>query len=406
MPIADRHRTKKLTVLSAFTGAGGLDVGLEAAGFRPVACIEQDSVACETIAANRPDWPVPTPRNIQSLLPELTPRALRIRRRSLHMLAGGPPCQPFSKAAQWAPGAGRGLRDPRSDCLIAFFELVRRFLPATFFIENVPGFVQGRRSALPFIEAALGRINEKEKTAYEIHCRILNAADFGVPQRRERAILVARRDGKSWTWPSPTHRDSPCRAWDAIGDLKPSNGGPPSGFWGELLSSVPEGWNYQWFTEGGDGRKLFGYRTKYWSFLLKLAKSQPAWTLPAHPGPATGPFHWDNRRLTAKEMLRLQSFPASWKVCGTYADQVRQIGNATPPLLAEVIGREIAQQAFGVSFGRPPRLQIRRKRDVPRPRRATPVRKKKYLVLEGSHAPHPGTGKGPRPVLKEAPARV
>ena len=197
MPIADRHRTKKLTVLSAFTGAGGLDVGLEAAGFRPVACIEQDSVACETIAANRPDWPVPTPRNIQSLLPELTPRALRIRRRSLHMLAGGPPCQPFSKAAQWAPGAGRGLRDPRSDCLIAFFELVRRFLPATFFIENVPGFVQGRRSALPFIEAVLGRINEKEKTAYEIHCRILNAADFGVPQRRERAILVPGAMGRA-----------------------------------------------------------------------------------------------------------------------------------------------------------------------------------------------------------------
>ena len=138
------------------------------------------------------------------------------------------------------------------------------------------GFAQGSRSALPFLERRLADINLKHKTKYALHWRVLNAADYGVPQRRRRAILVARRDGESSSWPDPTHDHEPCRSWDAIGDLKPANGGPPPGEWGALLKSIPEGWNYQWLTEKGKGRRLFGYRTKFWSFLLKLSKNQPS----------------------------------------------------------------------------------------------------------------------------------
>src|SRR4029079_12045835 len=129
--------------------------------------------------------------------------------------------------------------------------------------------------------------------------------------------------------------------WDAIGCEEFSEPvAQATGKWADLLASIPEGKNYLWHTNRGGGHQLFGYRTRYWSFLLKLAKDEPSWTLPAHPGPATGPFHWDNRPLSVAEMLSLQSFPAAWRVEGERrADHVTQIGNATPPLLAELLGR-------------------------------------------------------------------
>ena len=393
-----------LTLLSAFSGAGGLDLGLEAAGFTPVACIEHNATAVATLKRNRPDWPVSEPEDIEDALVRLTPNAVCLRRLQLDLLAGGPPCQPFSKAAQWAQSSRRGLDDPRGACVEAFVELADRFLPAVILIENVQGFAQGSQSALTFLERRLAEVNLKHKTKYALHWRVMNAADYGVPQRRRRAILVARRDGGSWSWPDPTHDHKPCRSWDAIGGLKPTNGGPPPGEWGELLQSIPEGWNYQWLTEKGKGRRLFGYRTKFWSFLLKLSKNQPSWTLSANPAQNAGPFHWDNRRLTAKEMARLQSFPASWRFEGDYAQQVKQIGNATPPLFAEVIGRAIGEQVFGVEYPSRPKLRIRRKRRVEKNRRTRPVAKK-YLHLEGRHAAHPGTGRGPRPVKLSSDSR-
>ena len=95
------------------------------------------------------------------------------------------------------------------------------------------------------------------------------------------------------------------------------------------------------------GLPLFGYRCKFWSFLLKLAKNQPSWTLPANPGPSTGPFHWSNRPLSIREMLRLQTFPASWKLPDvSRVTKVRLVGNATPPLLTEILGRSIGAQLF------------------------------------------------------------
>jgi DNA (cytosine-5)-methyltransferase 1 len=187
------------------------------------------------------------------------------------------------------------------------------------------------------------------------------------------------------------------RAWDAIGGLELDEIPEMRGRFADLLPSIPEGRNYQHFTPEEEGtRSLFGYRTRYWSFLLKLAKDEPAWTLAANPGPSTGPFHWDNRPLAIAEMLRLQTFPADWYVSGDRWRQVRQVGNATPPLLAEQFGREIGRQLYGRRYTGPPRLQIRRRSHVPpreRPRRVP----KSFLDLERDHAAHPGAGKGPRP---------
>ena len=138
------------TLLSAFTGAGGLDLGLEAAGFTPVACIERDATAVATLKRNRPDWTVSEPEDIEDALVRLTPNAVGLRRLQLDLLAGGPPCQPSSKAAQWAHSSRRGLDDPRGDCVEAFVELADRFLPAVILIENVQGFGSIRVSQCHF----------------------------------------------------------------------------------------------------------------------------------------------------------------------------------------------------------------------------------------------------------------
>jgi len=392
------RRGDRLTVLSAFTGLGGLDLGLEAAGFEHVGCIEKDETARRSLKQNRGDsWHLLEPSDISLLARSLTPEQLGLEPRELSLLAGGPPCQPFSKAAQWSASARTGLEDVRSHCLRDFLRLAEIFLPKVVLIENVAGFVQGPVSALAEVEEALEGINKRQGTRYKAHHRIVDAADYGVAQHRKRAIIIMSREGQAPTWPQATHAADPLRAWDAIGHLDVKDPPKALGKWADLLPSIPEGENYLWHTRSGGGRQLFGYRTRFWSFLLKLAKDQPSWTLPAQPGPSTGPFHWDNRPLTIPELLCLQSFKADWLVEGGYREQVRQVGNATPPRLAEIIGRAVASRYFDVSFSRQ-RLHhhIARAETVPEPAPTQPVAAK-YLDLEKDHADHPGAGKGPKP---------
>ncbi len=389
-----RRRDSRLTVLSAFTGAGGLDVGLEHAGFRTIACIENNAQARRTIQLNRSNWNLFEAGDIAAVTKGLAPSNLGLRKRQLSILAGGPPCQPFSKAAQWARGRRAGLADPRAKCLAAFLSLADRFLPRVILIENVPGFARGKTSAIPYIKAVLRRINREHGTRYRLESRILNAADYGVPQRRERAILIARRDGKAVAWPSPSHKGRPVRVYDALHAVRSGPTPKAKGQWAGLLPAIPEGMNYLYHTEAGGGLPLFGARRRYWSFLLKLAKDKPAWTIPAQPGPATGPFHWRNRPLSVPELLRLQTFPTTWRVAGNRNAQVRQIGNATPPLLAEVVGRAIGASMFQRQYDKRVRLGISRRRSIPRPSVTTPV-PRKYHKLKGKQTAHPGEGKGP-----------
>jgi len=193
----------------------------------------------------------------------------------------------------------------------------------------------------------------------------------------------------------------PCRtAWDAIGDLE--NPEDPSlaakGIWGDLLPSIPEGHNYLWHTERGGGLPLFGWRTRYWSFLLKLKKNAPSWTIQAQPGSATGPFHWKNRRLSVAEMCRIQTFPDNIHFdCGRTEIQ-RMVGNAVPSLLAEVLAKSIRAQLLG---GRKTEaLKLLRSHAIAP--RAIPIRPvpQKYYKLIGDHSAHPGEGKGPGKVKK------
>src|SRR5262249_29681965 len=155
----------------------------------------------------------------------------------------------------------------------------------------------------------------------------------------------------------------------------------------------PEGENYQWHTNRKGGLPLFGWRRRFWSFLLKLAKNMPSWTIQAQPGPAIGPFHWNNRRLSVPELAALQTFPLGYRFVGSPVSTQKQLGTAVPCLLAEILAREILRQCFGVRVNEDPRLAVRRQRPIPPPEPVQPV-PQKFLHLVGEHQAHPGTGKG------------
>lgn len=391
--------TGGLTVLSTFSGAGGLDLGLECAGFCSVGCLETDEHARLTLRLNRPGWTLLEPADVVEAGRRLEPSVVGLRPRELDLLAGGPPCQPFSKAAQWTSRARVGMADDRGQAVLGMLDLLETFLPRALLIENVAGFLRGPVSAAGAIDARLEEINQRQGTQYRLAHEIVDAAAYGVPQRRQRAIALALRDGLAPALPAPTHQHEPITAWDALHDVELGEMPEVVGTFVDLLPSIPEGGNYLWHTDRGGGEPLFGYRTRYWSFLLKLARDRPSWTLPASPGPSTGPFHWDNRPLAVSEMLRLQSFPADWELAGDRRAQTRLVGNATPPLLGEVMGRLLhneLQPETAQELPERPRLRIERGSRPPAPRTPRPVPARHQRRI-GTHEPHGGTGKGPAP---------
>lgn len=372
-----------------------MDLGLEAAGFRSVGCLEVEHDAQLSLKANRGDlWPLLGDGDVSGAGAHLTSGDLSLRHGELDLLAGGPPCQPFSKAAQWSATSRLGTADPRSKCLDGFLGLAMRLSPKVILIENVPGYLRGPASMLRELETQVSLLSRVTDQCYELDWRIVDAVDYGVPQHRRRAIVMISRCGLiPWPQSQQYHRTS----WDAIGGPPEDHVVPTAqGKWAALLPTIPEGQNYQWHTDRGGGHCLFGYRTRYSSFLKKLDRGRPSPTLAANPGPAVGPFHWDNRPLSGWEMLRLQTFPGFWRVEGNGRSVVRQIGNATPPLMAETIGVQIAEHLGEVP--KEARTYIIPDRGIPTRRSqvlaALPTQ---YQSLVGDYPPHPGTGKGPRP---------
>lgn len=387
-------RRSRPTAIGLFSGAGGLDLGLQTAGFRIALAVERDAVCCETLRSNY-NWMIEQ-KDLEELEPRQILRGAKLHKRQIDLVAAGPPCQPFSKSANWSPNGARGMRDPRASTLRNLMTIVGYALPRCVLIENVEGF---RGRGLHFVLARFRRINRATGSKYRPIWRVLNAADYGVPQTRRRFFLVAFRDGLEFHFPEPTHEGAPITCWDAIGSLAKKKRGDLAlkGRWANLLPSIPEGKNYLWHTNRGGGDRLFGWRTKYWSFLLKLAKNEPAWTIPAHPAQNAGPFHWRNRQLRTSEMLRLQTFPRDTLIAGTRADRQRQIGNAVPPLLGEILGRALIAALRGKSVSKKPcKLAIPRRGASPRP---SPARSsnREYLHMIGPHEDHPGTGQGPAP---------
>lgn len=406
-----------LKVISLFSGIGGLDFGFEEAGFETRVALELDKFACRTIALNRPRWAVIEGDINQVPSPVILDRA-GLKVGEADVLIGGPPCQPFSKSSYWVRGDSLRLDDPRADTLAGYLRVLRDTQPRAFLLENVGGLAfAGKDEGLRHLLDGIRQVNAECGTNYQPSVRLVRCVEHGVPQNRERVFLIGSRDGRAFHFPEPTHCerieqernlfDSPIEpyrtTWDAIGDLSEPNdseGLRVGGKWGDLLPSIPEGQNYLWHTPRMEGMALFGWRTRYWSFLLKLSKRLPSWTIQAQPGSAIGPFHWKSRKLTFEEMCRIQTFPDGLRIDVGRTEMQRMLGNAVPSLIAEILALEIRRQLLDAPLDRGPRLLPPRRKSIPPPERLTTV-PMKYHAMIGNHAEHPGTGKG-RQAVKRA----
>lgn len=353
----------RLKVISLFTGAGGLDYGIEAAGFDTAVAIEMDKWCCETLRYNR-EWPVIEDK-IENVDSDTILKTAKLKRGEAGLLIGGPPCQPFSKSGYWRDGDAKRLDDPRANTLNQYMRVLEDTLPHAFILENVFGLAyKGKDEGLRYLENTINEINNRNKVNYTFKWQVINTAHFGVSQIRERVFIIGSRDGYEFEFPKqrffPKEECNPIdelqgktfrTAWDAIGDLVPEgeshHESEVGGKWGALLPSIPPGENYLWHTERGGGQPIFKWRSRYWSFLLKLHPDKPSWTIQAQPGTAIGPFHWNNRRLTMREMARIQTFPDDVEVLGGNSNVQKQIGNAVPSAIGELLGKEIRRQFFG-----------------------------------------------------------
>ena len=203
--------------------------------------------------------------------------------------------------------------------------------------------------------------DQSEKLGYNISHKVINCANYGIPQIRQRFICVGfKKNLGEFVFPEETHanpeknNDLFLKPWihceQAIGDLNFVNKNEdnitiPGAKHNHLLKLVPPGDNYLFFTKKrGHKKPLFKWRSRYWSFLLKLSPKKPSWTIQASFSNHMGPFHWKNRFLKISEIKRIQTFPDNYKLSGNFNEQWKQVGNAVPPLLAKIIAKSIKKQ--------------------------------------------------------------
>ena len=214
----NRKNNNSPKVISLFTGAGGFDIGFERAGFSIAVAVEADPACCETLRTNRPNLQIINEK-IENVSSETILNVGKLKPLEAALVIGGPPCQSFSLA-----GLRKGLDDDRGRLLFEFVRIVRDTLPSGFVLENVRGLAswdKGRALGLLIEELTKPIEYQKEIYKYTVaNPQIMNAVDFGVPQYRERVILVGNRIEKNFVYPSiKIMSNSYSTVWDAIGKL-------------------------------------------------------------------------------------------------------------------------------------------------------------------------------------------
>jgi DNA (cytosine-5)-methyltransferase 1 len=246
-----------------------------------------------------------------------------------------------------------------------YVRLLDGIQPHAFVMENVYGLAYRNQNRAVLNRFLLGA----RAAGYAVEYRILLAADHGVPQLRQRMFCVGIRsdlldippDFWRFKWPAATHSGphETRTGWDqslarhvtagaALAAITDNPAEPEEHIYGtyaEELNAVPPGDNYLfWTAERGHPAPRFKWRSRYWSFLLKLSPDRPSPTIQGQPGPWVEPFHWESRRLRVAEVKRLMTFPDDFKVLGSRRDQQLQLGNAVPPQLAAVVTRAVANE--------------------------------------------------------------
>lgn len=345
-------RQPKIRTLSLFSGAGGLDIGFHDLGFDIVASVEIEDKFCETLRSNS---------GKDRFFENSTVNCVDIRQFTgdglgqIDWIIGGPPCQTFSAAGRRASGV-LGTTDARGVLFREYVRLLKRLHPKGFLFENVYGIV-GAQGGEPWHEI----VRAFRGAGYTLYYRILDAADYGVPQHRERLIIIGLRDGEcAFMFPRPlcgpdSANNTPFyNAKTAIEGLKLSPEEAKSGIrgrYGKLLYEIPPGLNYSFYTkEMGNPHPIFAWRSKFSDLLYKADPDMPVKTIKASGGQYTGPLHWNNRYFALSEYKRLQTFPDDYFISGTKAVAVKQIGNSVPPQLARMLAVAIRSEVFGTPF--------------------------------------------------------
>jgi DNA (cytosine-5)-methyltransferase 1 len=341
--------------ISLFAGCGGLDLGAEAAGYEIRGAVEWDGDAAATMDKyfGHLNAPVIQKDILNTPTREILAAAGLKAGERPEILVGGPPCTPFSKSGFWLEWKRQGL-DPGASLLQAYTRVLAEARPRYFVLENVYALTYNNRASRPAYERLLKEIDE---AGYECVPKVLNAADYGVPQARPRLFVIGVPKGEAVpVHPEPTHggqwerraSGNPRQQHVTVGEVlknlvtEPEPGEHVGGKYGHLLPGIPPGDNYLYYTEKRDHpAPQFKWRGKYWSFLLKLSPDKPSPTIQAQPGPYIGPFHWDNRRLRVPEIKRLFTYPDDFELVGGRTSVQAQLGNSVPPLLAEKVIRAL-----------------------------------------------------------------
>ncbi len=346
--------------ISLFSGAMGLNLGIEKAGFKIRVCVEKDKWAAQTIRANT-SIPV-IERDINDVPTDEILAAAGIGRQDVTLVIGGPPCQAFSTA-----GKQKGFADFRGNVMLQYLRVVRDILPEFFIMENVRGLQSAKLNSVPAEYAEYEPIKdvkgsafhfmvaEFRKLGYSISHALLNAANYGVPEKRERIVVIGHR-GERVPIPSPTHSENGelgTKKWNTlrncIGDMEHRT----DLHYTELrkrsrpyMKILKEGQNRRNQPEDmamqamGKAYFLSGGKTE---FLRRLKFDEPSPTLVTSPTmPATLLCHPTQLRpLSIEEYARIQEFPDSWTFNGRLETIYKQIGNAVHVGLGQAVGQQI-----------------------------------------------------------------
>lgn len=349
-------KRKRHTVISLFSGALGLDIGLARTGrFQHLACVELDNWACQTIRTNRDAGRIDPGRLYEAdvvALDEVRVMGdLGLRPGDLDLLCGGAPCPPYSSAGNhdgvWADG---GLLPWH---MVWYIEAMR---PKTWIIENVPGLLSARLSDRAPKGSVLDRFLRDIPDEYRVDTFSVNAADYGTPQIRERILLVGNRMGGVCRFPDSTHGPAgsglPCHRTlrDALKDVRRDGVGvdygepdrevyamiPPGGDWRDLPTEVARAAMKSAYGNTNGGRRGW-YRRLAWDepSPTLLARANRTRDSRCHPD--------ETRPLTVREYARIQGFDDDWEFRGPVTARYRQIGNAVPPRLGEAAGVAVAR---------------------------------------------------------------
>ena len=343
--------TKKLTALSLFSGAGGLDHGLERSGFIEIAgCVEMDVDSCNTLAENMGEMTKVINADISEITVKEVLEQIGCNRDDIDLIVGGPPCQAFSVF-----GKRRGLDDKRGAVSVDFVRFVSEIRPKYFLMENVRGLMSmkldGKKGGIYTM-----LVNKFNQEGYCVDVFVVNSVNYGAPEIRERVLIVGNRLDYKCHFPEPSHSDSPTESQkpfltlgDAIRNVDFEDQGcmdfserkkrylamiPQGGNWRSLPEDIQkESMGKSWYLKGG--------RSAYWRRLSWDFPSPTVTTMPNHAG--TSMCHpEETRALNVSELASIQGFPDDWKFKGkSNTTKCRQIGNAVPVILGEVAGSAI-----------------------------------------------------------------